>query len=76
MTQIQCRGEFTNVKKACFNILDAMLSEGESDNFYIGFVAFGGEARKIGDITNIGELSNIKKLINQQYGTDQRRYIL
>lgn len=59
--------DIISVKNACSNILDAMVSEGLSSNFYIGVIGFGSTSEFIGKMENSSELSTLKANINSKY---------
>lgn len=61
-------GEIQSVKKACSDILDAMMGEGLSSNFYIGVIGFGTSAKFIGEMNNASMLNELKNKINTNYG--------
>lgn len=61
--------DYTSVKQACSSILNAMIGEGLSENFYIGFIRFDDEASKIGSMTNKNEAQQMINSINVQYGS-------
>lgn len=59
--------EIENVKEATKNILIDMVGEGNSENFYIGFVRFSTEAYEIGTMRNSSELYTMISKINSTY---------
>ena len=61
-------GDFTAVEDACCSILDTLVGEGLSENFYIGFIRFASNASQIGYMTNASELETMKSQIRSEYG--------
>ena len=62
------RTDFAAVEDACCNILDTLVGEGLSENFYIGFIRFASNASQIGYMTNASELETMKSQIRSEYG--------
>lgn len=55
------------VQNACYGILEAMLGEGLSSNFYIGFVQFANSSTEIGTMTSASQLAQMKNDISTKY---------
>ena len=60
--------DFTDVENTCCDILDVMIGQGLSTNFYIGFIRFSSNASTIGKMTQSSELGSIKSKIKSEYG--------
>lgn len=70
------RSEIGHVRTATINILNSMLSEGNSDNFYIGFIRFSSAAYEMGTLRNQAGLSELIEKINMNYRNREWKYKL
>ena len=60
--------DYDAVRTACADILRAMVGEGLSSNFYIGFIRFSTQASLIDKLTNVAGLENVIDKIKKDYG--------
>ena len=60
--------DYDAVRTACENILRAMVGEGLSSNFYIGFVRFSTKASVIDRLTNVANLESFISRVKHTYG--------